>query len=144
LFLPELKEIIFARGHENVSATHETTLEITREKQLSKKGNCVIAVAADKAIDDLRLEFKERLRNDQTRLVVLVDAGGITETVNAVGDSRLILAHPTDIVVRKSPYVCKRTLAIRADRCAAELSRELVDKLRDPKQQVKITLAVNV
>jgi hypothetical protein len=144
LFLPESKEIIIAYGHENVSATHQTTLEITKEKCLSKKGNCVIAVAADKAIDDLRLEFKKRLRNDQAKLVVRIDAGGINETVNAVGDSHLILAHPTDIVVRKSPYICKRTLAIRADKCASELSRDLVNKLRDPKQQVKITLAINV
>jgi len=144
LFLPESKEIIFACGHENVSATHETTLEITKEKRLSKKGNCVIAVAADKAIDDLSSEFKESLRKDEVRLVILVDAGGISETINAFGDSHLILIHPTDIVVRKSHYICKRTLAIRADKSACGLSRELVKRLRDPKQQVKITLAVSI
>ena len=140
----ELREIIVARGHENVLATHETTLEITKEERLSKGGNCVIAVAADKAIDDLSLEFKESLRNGETKLVVRIDAGGITETVNAFGDSNLILAHPTEIVLRRSPYICKRTLAIRADKSASGLSRELASKLRDPNQRVKITLTVSV
>ena len=144
MLLPELREIIVARGHENVLATHETTLEITKEERLSKEGNCVIAVAADKAINDLSLEFKESLRNDQAKIAVLIDAGGITETVNAFGDSNLILVHPTDIVVRRSSYICKRTLAIRADKSAKGLSRELASRLRDPNQQVKITLTVSV
>lgn len=138
----ESKEIILARGHENISAKHETTLEITKELYLSKKGDCIIAVGANKGIDDLGSEFKENLRKDHARIAILVEAGKVAERIDASGNSRLILAHPTDIVVRKTSYICNRTLAVQADKSACELSRELVEKLRYPEQKVKITLVI--
>jgi len=138
----EIAEIIFAYGHRNIQATHKSTLEITKEKQLSKKGECIIAVSADKGTADLSPEFKESLRKKNAKMTVLVEAGGIVEVVNAFGSRRLILTHSTDTVVRKSSYVCSRTLAIQADKSAGDLSRKLVEKLRNPKQKVKITLIV--
>jgi hypothetical protein len=53
-----------------------------------------------------------------------------------------LLTDPADLVVRKSDYVCGRTLAILADKAAKDLSRKLVEKLRNPIQRVKITLMV--
>lgn len=138
----ELKEIINARGHENLISTHATTLEITKETHLTKEGDCVIAVGADKAMNDLTPQFKNALRRDTSRLVILIEADETTETINAHGSAHLILEHPTDIVVRKSDYISNRTLAIQADKAAKGLSRELVSKLKDPKQKVKITLIV--
>jgi hypothetical protein len=138
----EVKEVIFARGHENILATHKTTLEITKEANLSKTGNCVIAVSADKALDDLSLEFKENLRKEDSKVTILIEAGEIAEIVNASGDSSLILTHPSDIVVRKSSYICNRTLAIQADKAACDLSGKLVKKLRNPDQRMKITLTL--
>jgi len=140
----EMAEIVFAYGHMNIKSTHKSTLEITREAQLSKKGDCIIAVSADKALADLSLEFKEKLREKNARISVLIEAGEVAEVVNAFGNPRLILTHPTDMVVRKSSYVCSRTLAIQADKAAWELSRKLVEELRKPKQKVKITLTVKV
>jgi len=136
----ELREIIIAHGHENVTATHRTTFEITKETHLSRDGDCIIAVGANKALDDLSLEFKENLRKDGAKITVLIEANGVTEIVTAIGNSRLALMHPTDIIVRKSGYVCNRTLAIHADKAANELSRELVNRSRNPNQKVRITL----
>ena len=141
---PVLKEVIAARGHQNILATHETTFEITREPRLSKRGDCVIAVSADKALGDLSLEFKENLRREEAKVTILVEAGDIAETVNASGSSRLILNHPTDMVVRKSGYICDRTLAIQADKAACGLSRKLAEKLRNPRQKIQITLGIEV
>ena len=107
-------------------------------------GNCIIAVGADKAIEDLSIEFTKNLAKDASRLTLLIEVGGITESVIAHGSPNLILEHPSDVVVRKSTYICDRTLAIRADKAACELSRELVNRLRDSKQKVKITLSLNV
>ena len=137
-----LKETILARGHENVLATHETTFEITKEANLSKRGNCVIAVSADKALDDLGSEFKEGLRKNDSRISILIEVGGVAETVNASGNSKLILDHPTDIVVRKTSHISDRTLAIEADKAACDLSRKLVEELRSPKKTVKITMTL--
>ena len=139
----ELREIVFGYGHENVLATHKTTLEFTRDKHLSKKGDCIVAVAADKGLVDLRAEFKENLRKPHAKLTVLIEAGEIMERVEAYGSPQLVLTHPTDMVIRKSDYVDNRTLAVQADKAALYLSRELVEKLKNPKQKVKITLEVH-
>ena len=140
----EITEIIFAYGHENIQATHKSTLEITKEAELSKRGDCVIAVSADKALADLSLGFKESLRKKNAKITMLIEAGEVAEVMNAFGSPRLILTHPTDIVIRKSSYICSRTLAIQADKAACDLSRKLVKKLRNPKQKVKITLTAKV
>ena len=139
----ELREIVFGYGHENVLAAHKTTLEFTRDKHLSKKGDCIVAVAADKGLVDLRAEFKENLRKPHAKLTVLIEAGEIMERVEAYGSPQLVLTHPTDMVIRKSDYVDNRTLAVQADKAALYLSRELVEKLKNPKQKVKITLEVH-
>jgi hypothetical protein len=140
----EKRETIVGYGHKNIQATHKTTLEFTKGTHLSKKGDCIIAVATDKALTDLSAEFKENLRKPHAKLIILIEAGGIIEQVNAHGSPQLILSHPTDMVIRKSDYVCNRTLAVHADKAAQDLSKALVEKLKNPEQKVKITLIVRV
>jgi len=140
----ELKEVIFGQGHENIQATHKTTLEFTKDMHLSRKGDCIVTVAANKALADLTADFKENLRKPHAKLTIRIEAGGIIEQVNAEGSPQLILTHPTDMVIRKSGYVCNRTLAVHADKAAQDLSRKLVEKLENPEQKVKVTLAVRV
>jgi hypothetical protein len=140
----ETTEIILAYGHENVLATHKTTLAITKNSQLSKRGDCIIAVSANKAVEDLSRKFKQALHRDTAKITILIEADEIAETVNASGNPQLILTHPADIVVRKSSYICNRTLAIQADKAACDLSRKLIERLRDPNQKVKITLTLKI
>jgi hypothetical protein len=135
-----LREVIFGAGHENMMATHKTTLEFTKDTHLSKKGDCIVAVAADKALADLSAELKENLRKPHVKLTILIEADGVIDQVNAHGSPQLILTHPTDMVIRKSDYICNRTLAVRADKAAQDLSKALVEKLKTPQQKVKITL----
>jgi hypothetical protein len=140
----EHEEIIFGYGHPNIQATHKTTLEFTKDPHLSKKGDCIVAVAVDKALADLSAEFKENLSKPYAKLIVTIEADGLSEQVNAHGSSQLTLSHHTDIVIRKSDYVSSRTLGVRADKAAINLPRELVEKLKNPAQKVKITLTVRV
>jgi hypothetical protein len=139
----KITEIILARGHRNVQSKHKSTLEITKDDTLSKRGDCIIAVSADKVLADLSPQFKETLRGENSKITILLEAGDITEKVNAYGNPRLILSHPTDMVVRKSSHICSRTLAIKADKAACDLSRELVERLKN-REQIKITLTVKV
>jgi len=139
-----IREVIFAQGHENILATHKTTLEFTKNQHLSKKGDCIVAVAADKALANLNAEFKDNLRKPTAKLIITIKAANIIEQVTAYGSPKLILTNLTDMVIRKSDYVCNRTLAVQADKAAQDLSRDLLEKLKDPKQKVKITLRVNI
>jgi len=138
----ETKENIVAFGHENIQVTHPSTLMFTKQKHLSKTGDCVVGVASDKAVANLSQIFKDALRKPNVKLTVIIEAGGITEQINAFGSPKLILTHLTDMVIRKSDYICNRTLAIRADKSANDLPRELVEKLKNPNQKVNITLVL--
>jgi len=140
----EVTEVIFARGHENIRATHKTTFEVTKEVALSKKGDCIIAISANKAMADLSHEFKANLCKEKAQLTITIQAGEITEVVKASGSSRLILTHPTDMVVRKSDYVCSRTLAVKANKAACDFSRKIIAELKNSEQRVKITLTATV
>lgn len=140
----ETAEGILAFGHKNILATHKTTLAITKEAQLSKRGNCIVAIAANKAVADLNPKFKKILCKENAKITISIESGDTLEIVNAFGSPKLILTHPKDMVVRKSDYICSRTLAIRADKASYDLSRNLVEKLKNPKQKVKITLTVRV
>jgi len=135
-------EVIVARGHENVQSTNKTTFEVTRENHLTKRGDCIIAVGASKGAADLNRRFKAVARSQGARLTIKIEVDGEEETVRAWGSPKLLFAHPADLVVRKSDYVCGRTLAVGADRAACDLSRKFVEKLRNPDQKVKITLTV--
>jgi hypothetical protein len=134
--------VFSARGHENIEATHRTTFEVTKETTLTKQGDCIIAVESTKAAADLPFEFKEAARKEGAQITVTIETGELKEIVKAKGSPQLKFMHPTDLVVRKSGYVCGRTLAIRADKAASDFSRELVEKLKDSSQEITVTLAV--
>jgi len=144
LDIGEATEIIRAYGHESIKATHKTTFEVTKDNQMSKRGDCIVAVSANKALTDLSTEFKESLRKNYAKLTISIEVSEVVEVIHASGSAQLILAHPTEMVIRKSDYVCNRTLAIRADKAAGDLSKRLREKLRNPKQKVKIALTVRV
>jgi hypothetical protein len=135
-------EVISASGHINVRSTNRTTFEITKDRHLTRRGDCVIVVGATKAAVDLNAKFKDAARSEHARMMITIEADGEVEVVNAWGNAQLSFTHLTDLVVRKSDYICGRTLAIRADKAAKDLSRKLIEKIRDPNQKVEITLTI--
>ena len=137
------EEVIVAYGHENVQAVHPSTLMLTRERHLTKTGDCVIAVAADKAVADLSQEVKEKLKKPKAKLTITIEADGLTQQINASGSPKLVLTNKTDMVIRKSAYISDRTLAIHADKSSNDLPRELIEKLKNPQLKIKITLIVH-
>lgn len=134
-------EKIKAQGHENVTAKHETTFEITKEDYLTKRGDCIIGIKADKSMRDFSEEFKRKLRKKNTKLEIILCCDNIKEKIIAYGHPKLSFKHSQDMVVRKSNFICDRTLAIKADKSARELKRELIEKLKQGKElQVKLKI----
>ncbi len=115
----------------------------TKEPALSVNGDCIVAVAADKALSDLSTQFKEALRKPNVKLTVTIEADGAVQQITAHGSQKLTLTHEKDMVVRKSDYVSDRTLAIHADTASSDLPRSFIAKLQNPRQRVKITLSVD-
>jgi uncharacterized protein len=140
----KVKEVIQGFGHENVQATHHATIEFTKDNDLSLTGDCILVVSIDRSLADLSEEFKSALKRPKSKLTILVEADGISDEIHALGSPLLVFTHQMEIVLRKSDFVSDRTLAVRADKAAKDLSRELVEKLKNPRQRAKITLTVKV
>jgi hypothetical protein len=120
-----------AAGHENIVGKHETTLEITSESDLTKRGTCVIGVRASQALRDLDDEIKGLARKRETRICLKMTVDDQVEEVQGRGDPGLTYTDKTSMVVRKSSYQCGRTVFVNADKAASDLDREFVRKLRD-------------
>ncbi len=87
-------ERIHAWGHENILSTHRTTIEITKDKNLTKKGDCIIGVNASKACIDLTKEFKIQIKNG-TKFKVILKANDIQDCFYGYGNKKLRLLHIT-------------------------------------------------
>ena len=111
-----------AWGHPAVLATHPVSLEITREPDLTERGDCIVGVRAD--FDPVSLE----------RLLAYRKLHVILRTANAEdrfdcgvnGEFRA----GEEIVFRKSAHRSERTLGLHASKSAAQLSRRLVEDLQ--------------
>ena len=125
----EAQEIIHCRGHPLVSGNHPTTFEVTAESHLTSTGNCIIGIAADKGCAGLSPEFKKVLSHDNARLCTRLVCGGVEVAIHSQGSSQFTLAHPTDLVWRRSTFVCGRTIGILSDHVAATLPDELIKNL---------------
>jgi hypothetical protein len=132
----EAQEIIYCHGHPLVTGSHPTTFELTREDYLTKNGNCIIGIGADKGCNDLSSVFKHVLAHNDAVLITRLECDGVTATVKSRGSSLFTLNHPTDMVWRKSSYVCGRTVGIMSDHVAATLPKTLLSNLIDGKDMI--------
>lgn len=137
-----MNEVIVAAGHPKITAKHRTTFMVTKDPEVGPKGDCIIAVSADRAVRDLSPKLKRTIRSDR-ELVITLKAGRMFEKIHARGHPLLTLDHPTDIVVRKSEFVCGRTLAIAADKAAADLSRKFVGALKNPTTKLELRIELS-
>jgi hypothetical protein len=137
----DAKEEIIAYGHPNITATHRTTLEITKSIEIKRDADCIIGVRASKSCKDLSREIRNALKNGN-KVEMIMEADGVTEKIVAFGSPALKLTNDEDIVMRKSDFIDNRTLAILADKAACDLEKEFVEKLKDPTTEIKITLEI--
>ncbi len=138
------KVLVTARGHENIRLLHRTTIEITKDENLSEMGDCIAGVGADKSMKDFSDSFKELARDERARITVTLEAEGIKEVITGRGDSFLTFEHGDDIVIRRSRFICPRTLMVEADKAAKDISRELVKKLKNPKVILKVEIVAEL
>jgi len=139
-----LIETVHAQGHPNVLGTHKLTFEVTRDSQLSKRGNCVIGVSADKAANDFELAFKEACRREGARVTVLLEAGGLLETIRGLGSRNLSFSNPKEIVGRKSLYTSDRTIMVSCDKAASDLDRQLIGALKSSNTKLNVQIIVDL
>ena len=136
-----MKDVVTAFGHPNITARHRTTFEVTRDEHLSIRGDCIIGVRADKSVRDLDEGIKNWLRlGYRVKIEIILPQYGLRDEVTAFGSPRLTPSHGRDIVVRKSDFVCERTLAVKADKAARDINREIVELLKSPDTELRLVI----
>jgi len=134
-------EITFS-GHENIRSNHRKTIEITKESNLTPRGDCIVGVNAKYSCADLPEELKNKLKNPESKVTFSIKVGDDDFVIEGRGHSDLILTHAEDIVIRKSDFICPRTLAVKCDKASDLLPRSMVIQLQDPKTVGIFTIAV--
>ena len=129
-------------GHPLIKATHRTTFEITKEEKLSLRGDCIIGVRANKSCKDLNDQLKRLITSD-VPVKITIHVGKYVFEANAMGHPSLMLTDEKDIVVRKSNYVCPRTLAMKSDKAAIDIPRDMILMLNNSYTKGKMVISVN-
>jgi hypothetical protein len=130
-------------GHENIRSNHQKTIEITKESHLTSQGDCIVGVNATSSCADLPQELKDKLKIPGAKITFSIRVGKHEFVLEGKGHPDLILTHSEDIVIRKSDFICPRTLAIKCDKASDLLPREMVSLLQNPKTKGTFTITVD-
>jgi len=135
-------EIQFS-GNVNIRSSHQKTIEITKESHLTPQGDCIVGVNATSSCADLPQELKNKLKVPGAKITFSIRVGEHEFTIDGKGHPDLILTHSEDIVIRKSDFICPRTLAVKCDKASDLLPREMVSLLQNPKTKGTFTITVD-
>ncbi|MFC7081120.1 DUF371 domain-containing protein [Halorussus caseinilyticus] len=136
-----MQEVVRAQGHENVSAAHASTFEVTTDDYLTPAGDCILAVEADRAPADFDPEFVAACQHADATITATFETDGHRETVTGRGDPDLTFESDRSAVGRTSDYVDDRTILVGAEFAAEGFDRELVGALADG-TELTVTLTV--
>ena len=134
-------EIEFS-GHENIRSTHQKTIEITKESHLTPQGDCIVGVNSTSSCADLPDDLKNKLKTPESQVTFSIKVGEHEFVLEGKGHPDLILTHSEDIVIRKSDFICPRTLAVKCDKASDVIPREIISLLQDPKMKGTFTISV--
>lgn len=144
-----MKYSFICHGHENVRATHKTTLEFTKDKDLGLEGDCIIGVNASFSLPSLK-KFINSLgdnkkiaigiaikKNDRPKgRVDVSDDYEIVEKIDCRVNSDFDSGN--EIVVRKGDFISDRTFAVNASKAACELNKSLIRFLNQKDSKVMV------
>ena len=71
-----------------------------------------------------------------------ITVAGMSFSMHGFTDQRLTLSHGHDIVIRKSNFVCPRTLCVLCDTASSDMPRDLVMKLQNPDTEAELKITV--
>ena len=132
-----------AYRHPNILATHKTTLEFTKDNDLSPRGNCIVGVNADFDLEKIR-KFIKNTKNNKTTITIETlneKYKKIKETLNAEISQKF--RSDKEFVIRKTDFASERTFAIRANKAAFDLNRDFIAFLKGKKNKISVVIENN-
>jgi len=119
-------------GHENLLSEHRNTIEFTKDKNLTKKGDCIVGVNSNFKIS----EIKELLKFGKAEAVI--KAGKYKDSFTFEVNPNFNDKH--ELVFRRSDFESSRTLGFRISKAAKDLNKNLVKYLQNPKHKVIVEI----
>jgi hypothetical protein len=117
-------------GHENILGTHPKTFEFTKHSHLTINGDCIIGVnSAVSYPEEIHYLLKER-RKVKGKISVELAGKKAEDTFTGILNPEFDIGSE-ELVLRRSFFSSPRTIVIGCDRTASELSRELIELLKN-------------
>ncbi|MBN2112040.1 DUF371 domain-containing protein [Candidatus Woesearchaeota archaeon] len=116
-----------AFGHVNIKGTHKNTIEFTKDKELTLKGDCILGI---NACFDLK-KIKEFIKGRE-KMVCRISAGNLSDEFGFIPNQKFNDNH--EMVFRLGEFASERTLGIRATKAAKHINRDLVENLKKGKK----------
>ena len=96
-------------GHPHMKASHASTFEFTKEKEMTTQGTCILGVHCDFSLKEIEKLIEE---NDFIEGKIKIEK----ETVSFFSKINKDFCHQKEIVFRKSGFLSERTLGIFCDK----------------------------
>ncbi len=129
-------------GHPNVTSKHKSTLEFTTDTDLTPRGDCIIGIKTTSNLLDIPDEIKRIIREKDSRMKLVLRVKDYVEEIEGNGHPDLLLSDENVIIIRKSEFLCSRTLMINANKAAADIPNGIRLVMKDPDTVMEITLQV--
>jgi len=120
-------------GHKNTLSTHKNTIEFTKDYDLTEKGDCILGVKAGFDYSELK-----KIVNKYSKIQIKISVDGLSETINCEINKDFDDMH--EIVIRRTDFISKRTLGIRADKAAKDINRRIVEILKEKDKKAKVEI----
>ncbi|CAN5262204.1 DUF371 domain-containing protein [soil metagenome] len=137
-----VQDDVMFHGHPNILSFHKRSVEITRDGDLSRRGDCIIGVGSNKGCGLLDQRLRHAIGTDsaQIRMEIIVDE--LSFIILGRGNDDLLALDKRDIVIRKSSFCCPRTLSVSCDKAASDIPSDMVERLKnsDTNGMLRITV----
>ena len=131
-----------ACGHNNIIGTHKTTLEFTKDKEISLRGDCIIGVNADFDLKKIKNLIKNAInKNIAITIRTISQNKKIKETMH--GKINTIFNSNKELVIRKTDFISERTFATNSNKAAFDLNRDLIWFLKEKKNKIFVIIENN-
>ncbi|MDO8480245.1 MAG: DUF371 domain-containing protein [Nanoarchaeota archaeon] len=124
-------------GHRNVRSTHPTTLEFTKDKELTETGDCILGVSADFEYFKLR---EMLIAGKGRKFVFTLKVNDAACQMQCVPNPEF--GDPHEIVLRKGDYLSARTLGTFCTKTARDIPREISNVMKDPLATMTVTITL--
>lgn len=129
-----------AYGHPNILGTHKTTLEFTKDENVSLRGDCIVGVKADFELSKLK-EFIRNAKNNEVKITIKA----MPKKHREIQDTISAQINPDfdddkELVIRKTDFVSERTFATSSNKAAFELKRNFINYLKERGNRISVAI----